>query len=178
MLRFRRKKVTTEESVSRRFVVFTSGGKDFGIDIGMVKEAIRMGKVISVPKAPVWIKGVMELRGKVIPIVDLARRLELQSAGGDEGTVPKGILVSIGEQTVGLGIDEVHEVIELDDKAISAPDGMLSAGVGEGYLDGVGKTPGGLLLLLNVEKLFTSQERDALSTVGGGKDRKGAKAAG
>jgi chemotaxis signal transduction protein len=84
-----------------------------------------------------------------------------------EGTVPKGVLVSIEDQIVGLGVDDVHEVIELDDSAVSLPDEVLSGGVGEGFLEGVGQAPDGLLLLLNVERLFTSKERDALSTIGG-----------
>ena len=120
MLRFRRKVVAEQGRLSRRFVVFTAGGKDFGVDIGKVKEAIRLGKVLSVPKAPGWIVGIMDLRGKVVPIVDLAGRLDLESAGRSDGGYAKGILVSVGEQTVGLGVDDVHEVIELANSAISA----------------------------------------------------------
>lgn len=133
---------------TRQLVVFSLGREEYGVSITRVQEIIRYTRPRSLPDTADFIEGVINLRGRVIPVVELAKRL------GAEAERPEDQKIVIAETengTVGMTVDGVREVLTLSTEQIEpAPPGV----VGTDYVDGVGKVEDRLLMLLDVEKLF------------------------
>ncbi|HEY4707780.1 MAG TPA: chemotaxis protein CheW [Thermodesulfobacteriota bacterium] len=145
-----------------QLVTFRLGNEEFSLDILRVQEIIRQMEITRVPKAPDFVEGVINLRGKVIPVLDLRKRFGL---GADTSTnETRIIVVEVGNRTVGLKVDAVSEVLRLPADRVEAPPSMVT-GVDSEYIKGVGKLDGRLLILLDVEKVLTRSERESLGAV-------------
>src|SRR5512138_18050 len=94
-----------------QLVVFTIGEEEFGVDISQVREIVRLVQITCLPKAPVFIEGVVNLRGQVLAVIDLSKRLGIGSKQRGENT--RIIVVEVGETTVGMIVDSVSEVLRL-----------------------------------------------------------------
>ncbi|MGE5508135.1 MAG: chemotaxis protein CheW [Chitinophagales bacterium] len=133
-----------------QLVVFSLGEEEYGVPVGQVQEIIRMAAITQMPKAPSFVEGVINLRGRVIPVVDLKRLFDLgQSAHDDKSRI---IVVEVGDKTVGITVDDVSEVLRLPVGTIDPPPAV--AGADQGFLTGVGKLDQRLLMLLDLEKLM------------------------
>ncbi len=132
-----------------QLVVFALGNEEYGVPVGQVQEIIRMADITHVPKAASFVEGVINLRGRVIPIVDLKKLFDLPERARDEAS--RIVVVEVGGQTVGMTVDNVSEVLRLPASAIDPPPAV--AGGDSGYLIGVGKLGERLLMLLDLEKL-------------------------
>jgi purine-binding chemotaxis protein CheW len=138
-----------------KIVVFRLGGEDFGAPIAQVHEILRLVEITRVPRAPKFIEGVINLRGKVIPVLDLRRRFELAiDANADAHRIME---VEVDGQILGMIVDAVTEVISLPMDAIEPPPAMIADIIGD-YLTGVGKLPGRIIILLNFNKILTTHE--------------------
>lgn len=137
--------------MAQQMVLFLLGSEEYGIPISQVKELIHYVGATQLPQAPDAVEGVINLRGNVVPVVELARRLGM-SAGSEE---KKAIIVETGGQVIGILVDEVTEVITLQDTAIEPVPVSASA---NDYISGIGKVSDRLLILLNVDKLFSASE--------------------
>ncbi|MBW7956347.1 MAG: chemotaxis protein CheW [Deltaproteobacteria bacterium] len=145
-----------------QLVTFRLGREEFSLDILRVQEIIRHMELTRVPKTPDFVDGVINLRGKVIPVLDLRKRFGL---GTDEMTnETRIIVVEVDNKTVGLKVDAVSEVLRLPADRVEAPPEMVT-GVESEYIKGVGKLDGRLLILLDVEKVLSRNEKDALTAV-------------
>ncbi len=145
-----------------QLVTFRLGKEEFSLDILQVQEIIRHMELTRVPKTPDFVEGVINLRGKVIPVLDLRRRFGL---GTDERTNDTRIIVvEVDNKTVGLKVDAVSEVLRLPADRVEAPPEIVT-GVESEYIKGVGKLDGRLLILLDVEKVLSKNEKDALTAV-------------
>lgn len=143
-----------------QLVTFRLGKEEFSLDILQVQEIIRHMELTRVPKTPDFVEGVINLRGKVIPVLDLRRRFGL---GTDERTNDTRIIVvEVDNKTVGLKVDAVSEVLRLPADRVEAPPEIVT-GVESEYIKGVGKLDGRLLILLDVEKVLSKNEKDALT---------------
>ncbi|NLU09623.1 MAG: chemotaxis protein CheW [Tepidanaerobacter acetatoxydans] len=146
----------------RQFVEFKLGDEDYGIDILQVKTIERMMPITRVPKAPQFVEGVINLRGEIVPVIDLKKRFDLPLSEITDST--RIIIVSIDDITVGMIVDSATEVIQLSQDDIE-PAPPITGSIDANYLDGVGKIDGRLLILLNVAKLLKPQEIDQLAQI-------------
>lgn len=145
-----------------QLVTFRLGNEEFSLDILRVQEIIRHMELTRVPRTPDFVDGVINLRGRVIPVLDLRKRFGLPS---DEKTnETRIIVVDVDSKTVGLKVDAVSEVLRLPADTVE-PAPAIVTGAESDYIKGVGKLDGRLLILLDVEKILTRTERDALGLV-------------
>lgn len=141
-----------QKTVNRQqFVVFQVANEEFGVEILRTKEIHRYTKITRVPNAPRFVKGVINIRGEIIPVIDLRERFGLKAVEINEST--RIITVLVRDFMVGLLVDDVNEVLWLDDNAVE-PAPSVSGGIEKEYLNGVGKIEDRLIVLLNLEKIL------------------------
>lgn len=134
-----------------QLVTFKLGDEEYGIDILKVQEINRMTDITSMPKAPFSVEGVINLRGKVIPVVNLRKRFGLDLKEIDSQS--RIIVVDIGS-TVGLIVDSVSEVLRISSDTIEPPP-PITGGIGSEYIMGIGKLEDRLIILLDIDKLLS-----------------------
>ena len=133
-----------------QLVTFKLDVEEFGIDILRVQEIIRIMSITKVPNSPEFVEGVINLRGRVIPVINLRKRLMLPTIEKDNKT--RVIVVELSDKTVGFIVDEVNEVLRIP-KSITEPPPEMTAGIDSDYITSVGKLEDRLLILLDIEKL-------------------------
>ncbi|MDD4602102.1 Chemotaxis protein CheW [bioreactor metagenome] len=142
-----------------QLVVFKLGREEYGIGILQVQEIKRMTDITRVPHTPQYIKGVINLRGSVLPVLDLRKRLNLPAQ--DDCDATRIIIVKVEDITVGMIVDSVSEVTALNQDHIELPSTVVG-GVAANYLSGVGKQDDRLLILLNLNEIIgTGQDNKA-----------------
>lgn len=145
-----------------QLVSFNIGQEEFGVDILKVQEINRMINVTHVPNSPHYVDGVINLRGKVIPIIDLRTRLGLERKVHDKDT--RIIVVELEGKTVGFVVDAVSEVLRIP-RNITEPPPVLASGVDSSYITAVGKLEDRLLILLDLDKVLTTNEKQQLEDI-------------
>jgi purine-binding chemotaxis protein CheW len=142
-------------------VGFSAGDEQFCIDILMVQEIIRMVDITKIPNAPEYVEGIINLRGKIIPILDFKKRCNLVRETECSNQHKRIVVAAIGERTVGLVVDKVSQVLKLEQASISATPDVVK-GFNSDFISGVGKDGEKLLILLDLEKLISQGELDAM----------------
>lgn len=137
----------------KQFVIFKLSNEEYGIDILRVKTIEKMSNITRVPKTSSYVKGVINLRGEVVPIIDLREKFNLNSYEENEDT--RIIIVYIDDITVGLIVDSVSEVIEMDSSLIEEPPESIG-NVEISNIYGIGKLNGRVIILLDVYKILNS----------------------
>ncbi len=136
-------------------VSFKIGSEEFGVDILEVQEINRMVEITKVPQAPHYVEGVINLRGKVIPIVDLRKRFNLELKEYDKNT--RIVVVDIEGNIMGLVVDSVSEVLRLSSSTIE-PAPEIVTGINSEYIKGVAKLEDRLLIFLDLSKVIDMNE--------------------
>ncbi|KAA3615447.1 MAG: chemotaxis protein CheW [Calditrichaeota bacterium] len=149
---------TTEEIL--QLVSFKLGNEEFGIDILAVQEIIRMIEITRVPNSPNFVEGVINLRGKVLPVVNLRKRLGLPVKEYDKST--RIVVVDLERKTVGFIVDSVSEVLRISSVVTEPPPQMVGR-VDSEYITAVGKLEDRLVILLDLNRILTNKEIAALS---------------
>ncbi len=147
-----------------QLVTFRLGSEEFSMDILKVQEIIRPMELTRVPRAPAFVDGVINLRGRVIPVMDLRRRFSMEPT--EDTSEARIIVVELGGRTVGFKVDAVSEVLRLPVDMVEPPPSIVS-GAEIDYIRGVGKLDDRLIMLLDVEKLLTDGEKEAVGSVAG-----------
>ena len=148
------------ESVnSMQLVSFRLDQEEYGIEITKVQEIILMGEITRVPQTPNYIKGLINLRSTVIPIVDLRLRFGLNEEKPTDET--RIMVVNVGGKTIGIIVDAVSEVLRIGREQIAPPPPTV-AGLGRDYLTGLVKLDKRLLILLDIDKILNAAESDSL----------------
>ncbi|MGB9589129.1 MAG: chemotaxis protein CheW [Armatimonadota bacterium] len=143
-----------------KFLTFFLAGEEYGLEILKVQEIIGMMPITSVPRTPSFIKGVINLRGKIIPIVDLRLKLEMESKEQTEETCT--IVVQANGVEVGLVVDKVSEVLDIAEEDIEdAP--AFGSSIQSDYILGIGKSEGRVKLLLDIDKVLSLQDTHLLA---------------
>ncbi len=155
----RRKKNEESARKVRQFVGFQIGEELYGIDIHTIQEIDRMHSVTRLPKTLPFIEGVINLRRRIIPVIDMAKRFGLPAIV--EGRQTRIIIAHLSGQTVGLIVENVSEVITLDEESIEPAPAMAFA-VDQKYVEGVGRIDEGLIILLNLDLLLSVEEMSQL----------------
>ena len=148
-----------EDTQKGRFLTFRLANEDYGFEIRYVTEIIGIQKITEVPDMPGFVKGVINLRGKVIPVMDVRVRFSLPEREYDERTCI--VVVNVEEKTVGLVVDKVNEVASIPDNQIEPPP---RAGRDTcSYIQGIGKIGDEVKILLDVKRLLYEEELDQIS---------------
>lgn len=147
------------EEITNQYLTFSLRQERFAIAVAQVREILDLVPIIRVPQQPEFISGVINLRGKVLPVVDLSRKFGLAAAETSRDTciVVLEFKDDDGRGEVGALVDAVHEVIVLTAEEIEPPP-RLGIGLENGLISGMGKTAQGLVILLNVDQIFASAE--------------------
>ena len=138
-----------------QLVVFNIGKELYGVGIESVHEIVKVPDITQVPDAPRFLEGVINLRGKIIPVVDLRKRLNLQ--GKDRNKSSRVLITENEGRLIGLLVDAVSEVLKLHPDAIEAPPEMVSA-IGVEYITGVAKVGERLVILLALQKVLNLED--------------------
>ena len=144
---------------SDQFLTFTIQGEEYGIEILRVQEIKGISKIRPIPNAPAYIKGAMNLRGTVVPIIDLRGRFGMAEAEYNQFTVI--IMVSVGARVIGLVVDAVSDVLNITKEQIeNTPD--IGGEIDTSFFQGMGKIGEKLVLLLNIDRLLVGAHVDDL----------------
>ena len=144
----------------QQLVVFDLDSEAYGVDISAVREIIRMQDITRVPRTPEFVEGVINLRGKVIPVVDLRKRFGLTE--GERNKDNRIVVVDIGGQDIGVVVDAVTEVLRIFTSAIEPPSSVITSADSE-YLLGIAKLDDKMIILLELETVLSEEEKDAVS---------------
>jgi purine-binding chemotaxis protein CheW len=138
-----------------QIVGFRIGRETFGLPISMVHEIVRPPEITNVPHAPEYVEGVMNLRGRIVPVIDLRRRF-----GGvpmENSRKNRVLVVDVDARAVGLIVDSASEVLKISDLEIEPPPNVLSE-ASTNYVTGVAKYQGRLIILVDLRKILQSGE--------------------
>jgi purine-binding chemotaxis protein CheW len=147
-----------------KLAVFMLEDQPYAIDIMKIKQIIRPLKITRLPKAPAFVEGVINLRGVVIPVMDMRKRFGLDGRGDDAET--KVIIASVDRKIVGIIVDDVTEVVPVPKSEIQPPPRVIR-GVEAEYLLGVCRYRDEILLILNLDQILTAEEKVTLSVFSG-----------
>lgn len=137
-----------------KFTIFKISDEDFGIPIERVVEILRVQKVFSIPGLPEFLSGVMSVRGSVIPLMDLRKRFGMRPTGKKE----RIMIIRFEKEKIGFLVDEIKEILSLAPEEIINPPSIFK-GFKTEYITGLGKKDEGIIILLNIDNLLTSEEK-------------------
>ncbi len=146
----------------QQLVVFDLNGEAYGVDIESVREIIRMQDITRVPRTPDFVEGVINLRGKVIPVVELRKRFSLPAMERSKDN--RIVNVDISGQEIGMVVDAVTEVLRISSDSVEPPSSVITT-ADSGYLRGIAKLEDKLIILLDLDQVLSTEERETLSEV-------------
>jgi len=149
---------TSNTGPTLHLVTFSVDGEEYGIDISSVQEIIRVSQITAVPNAPDFVRGVINLRGKVIPVLNLRKRLELP-----DGVLTKNsriMVVECGARVLGLLVDGVSHVIRIPTASVDTPPGEVDGTIA--FVKGIGKIDSRLIMIMELDKVLSKEARQAV----------------
>lgn len=147
-----------------KYLIFEIGNDSYGVEITFVNEIIGIQQITEVPEQPSYVLGIINLRGKIIPVMDVRKRFKKKFREFDDRTCI--IVVEINDLFVGLIIDRVIEVADILDSQISPPP-KINSDFKNRFISGIGKTESGVKVLLDCSKLLTENELQSLESMEG-----------
>ncbi len=146
-------------AVEEQLVIFELANEVYGVDISRVQEIIRMTTITQLPRAPEFVEGVINLRGKVIPVVDLDKRFGLEMTERTKSS--RIVVVDVGEHTIGMVVDAVSEVLRVPADAVEPPSPVVTT-IESDYIRGIAKLESRLIILLDLDKVLSWDEKRRL----------------
>ncbi len=167
--------ITARGADQQQYLTFMLGGEMFAIGILAIKEIIEYGEVTNVPMMPAFVRGVINLRGAVVPVVDLSARFGKQVTALSKRTciVIVEVQAEAGRQDMGVMVDAVNAVLEIADDQIE-PAPVLGAKLRTEFIQGMGKVDGRFVILLDVENVLSVDEITAVAETCAGHQREDA----
>lgn len=154
---------TTEEDTQReKYLTFSIGNEAYGFEIKYVTEIIGIQEITEIPELPHYVKGIINLREKIIPVMDVRLRFKKEARAYNDRTCI--IVIDIQDSSIGLVVDHVSEVMRIPSENI-APPPTAKTGFHNRYIKGIGKVGAEVKLLLDCDKLLNDEEIDALSNI-------------
>lgn len=145
-----------EDTQKDKYLTFTLGEEVYGIDIKVVIEIIGIQKITAVPEVPEYVKGIINLRGKIIPVVDMRLRFRREFLEYSDRTCV--VVIEVNGVLIGLIVDGVSEVLDITEKNVVPPPELKASQ--NKYIRGIGKTEEGVVLLLDWMKLFSENDQE------------------
>lgn len=152
---------TRETGTQLQLVSFLLGKETYAIDVMRIQGVERVPEITTIPRFPDFVEGVINLRGEIIPIVDLRKRFGMPGKEHDKET--RIALVELRDMTIGLIVDRVYEVFTLDSGAVGQIPRLSRASVDRRFVLGVAEIREKLTIILDIEKIFTEEEIDEIS---------------
>jgi len=149
-----------ETNLTDKYLLFNLGGEEYGIDISRVTGIEELQKITHVPDMPLYMKGVINLRGRVIPVIDLRLRFGMEEREYDDRTCI--IVCDVRDMTVGLIVDTVTVVLDIEGKNIEPPPSFKTESGKERSISGLARVDEEVKILLNVEKILKKEELQRL----------------
>lgn len=156
---FKFKREHVQEDTERLFLGFTAGGQSYALEVSGIREILRIPKITSLPKVPAFVKGVVDLRGAILPLLDLRERLGLGTVDLKKGRVV--VMVPGGSQPLGLLVDAATEVFKAGPADILPPPEAVQQPQ-LSFIESVIRTPGQLYFLLRPKAILTAKEFQSL----------------
>lgn len=146
-------------TVTNQYLTFTLEDEHYAVDVGKVKEVLELLPITRIPKTPEYMRGVINIRGSVVPVVDLRRKFDMSAI---ESTVDTSIIVieiqaGNDDLTIGVMVDAVQEVVEIPPEN-REPTPRIGTNLDTTFIDGMGKYNDTFLIILNVNEVFTKEE--------------------
>jgi purine-binding chemotaxis protein CheW len=151
-----------EDTQKDKYLTFHIAEEDYGIEISYVTEIVGLQHISEIPEMPAFIKGVINLRGVIIPVTDVRLRFGMEPRAYDERTCV--VVVRMGETAVGLVVDTVKEVLSIPESSITEPPRVASA-KGARYVKGIARMDNTVKIILNINALLHEEEREILTSI-------------
>jgi purine-binding chemotaxis protein CheW len=135
-----------------QFVVVELNAEQYGVDIGVVEGIIKLQPITQIPRAPAYVQGVTNLRGKVLPVIDVRQRFGLPAAQASQDT--RIVVVEMNGTSVGIMVDRVNEVMKVSDDAIEPPSPIVTT-VDSAFLRGIARVSERLVILLDLGQVLS-----------------------
>jgi purine-binding chemotaxis protein CheW len=148
--------------MEHQIVVFELAKEHYGLDIAAVEGIIKMQTITSMPQAPDYVQGITNLRGVVVPVIDLRKRFGLPALDSTRDT--RIVVVYMNSIKVGMIVDGVSQVLRITDEAIEPPPPMVTTSH-SAFIKGIAKLEGQLIILLDLSKVLSVEEKEALTTI-------------
>ncbi len=145
--------------MENQLVVFDLGNEHYGVDITAVEGIVKLQSITAVPRAPHFVEGVTNLRGKILPVIDLRKRFGLPA--GEATNETRIVVVEMGGSTVGIVVDGVSEVLRVAPEAIEPPSPLMMT-VDSSFIRGIAKVGERLVILLDLGRVLTADEKGDL----------------
>lgn len=146
-----------------QLVVFDLDNEEYGVEIGQVREIIKMEEISKIPRAPNYIEGVINLRGQVTTVISLRKKFGLEQKEVDQYT--RIIVAEIDGLTLGITVDAVNEVLKLPTKNIEPTPAIVANDVDTRYMRGIGKLDDRLLILLDINRIMNEDELEQMDNL-------------
>lgn len=143
-----------------QLVSFKLDNEEYGIEVLKVREIIRMIPITHMPNTPAYVEGIINLRGKIIPVVSMRKKFGLREQ--DNGSQTRIVVMDISGELMGFVVDSVSEVIRISGSEIQPPPNVVSGGIDQECITGVINQAERLLVLLDLERLFSHEEKTLL----------------
>lgn len=155
---------TEEDTLKGKYLIFSIEKEEYGIEIRYVTEIVGVQAITAVPDLESYIKGVINLRGKIIPVMDVRLRFKKEERAYDDRTCI--VVVEIGNISVGLIVDRVTEVLPIpEDQIVPPPE--IKSGAKNKFISAIGKTEKDVKLLIDCKKLLNDNDIDSINEIGG-----------
>ena len=145
-----------------QYIIFNLGEEEYAIPISIVEEIVKISNLIRVPKSKNYFAGIMDIRGKVVRMIDLSKKLNIRNQ--EDSTVDRAIVIKIGGRSVGIIVDKVSHVVHFPQNQIDPPPPSVR-GISSRYIIGVGKKDNRFIILIDIEKILTVEEISEMSLV-------------
>lgn len=146
----------------QQLVVFGLGKEEFGIDISSVREIVRYQNITTVPQSMDFVEGIVNLRGQIVPIVDLCEKFLVGGREEAKDSERKIIVINMAGQNIGILVDGVSEILRVAEDSIELPPPVVLNTVSSDFLRGVAKVGERLIIMLDLERVFSTEEQEFL----------------
>ena len=148
--------------MEKQYVIFKLNQEEYGVAISHVQEITEIKSITSVPNTPSFVEGIINLRGKIVPIVSIKKRFDLPLEG--EVSEQRIIIINLNEKQAGFIVDDASQVLTMDESQIEGPPELI-AGVDRDYIIGIGKVDEKIIVLLDLEKILNEQEKKEIEAM-------------
>ena len=155
-----------EKENQKQLVTFQLGNEQYGIDIMDVNEIWKVEAIRSIPNAPSYVEGIFNLRGDIVPVINLHRRFHIKriQMSEDDELLSGSIIININGTKIGIIIDKVLRVVTIEMDQVQPPPQIIS-GIGAEYIQGVVQSDEGYLIILDIHRLFDPKELQQISVI-------------
>ncbi|TGN06807.1 chemotaxis protein CheW [Leptospira ilyithenensis] len=148
--------------IHEQYIIFNLGEEEYAIPITIVEEIVKITNLIRVPQSKTYFAGIMDIRGKVVRMIDLAKRLNIKT--GQETLIERAIVINLGGKSVGVIVDKVSHVVHFPANQVDPPPPSVK-GISSRYITGVGKKDNRFIILIDIEKILTVEEISEMAVV-------------